>query len=411
MRPILRRSAFAAVFLLTVVAVTPAAAAATVAQAGANAINLQIAGNEAVSSGTYTASNDGANETTEGNNQPLVAALTGQNLVSAGTLAQDAEAKVVAGQGKSSACAGLAGRGATLVAVGDGNCLSGGDNLALSAGTVDLSNITLVGGTAYDGLPDDLKTALTAISVGATQITGPASAALATVLTELGSPGLFVNFKAIQADCTAISDSAIGDTSLANANIQLNVPSHGPVTLLTLPAKPAPNTDYTADLGQLSALIRADLEAELTDAFDGALSPLVPAVVQAAIVDSILTTISTQLQPLTSQLISLVVNKQSRPSAGAIKVTALDLRVLPEKVEGVDGLQLRIGNVACGPNGQMVLPPEVTEPPTGLPTAVSAGMDTTSPAHSRLGINLTLAALALMFVTGTAVAGLRRAGA
>ncbi len=133
----LRFTAVALTALVAGAAASPALAATQVAKGTATAANISIAG-MGTDTGTYTASNDGKSETTSGTNTPAIPLLNGQQVVSAGTFAQDAKTTVKDGAVGTKACAGFAGQGATLAAVGDGNCLIGGQTLNLSAGAVRL---------------------------------------------------------------------------------------------------------------------------------------------------------------------------------------------------------------------------------------------------------------------------------
>jgi hypothetical protein len=144
---------------LTGLAVSPATAATTVARASGTALTLSVGGSPA-GSGTYAVTNDGTHQSSTGTNRPGVSALTGQSVVSAGVLAQDATTSIRDRAGFSAACAGLAGQGSSTVAVGDGDCLTPGRTLSLAAGTLDLSHLRVVDSTVLQGLDQQLQTAL-----------------------------------------------------------------------------------------------------------------------------------------------------------------------------------------------------------------------------------------------------------
>src|SRR4051812_12726272 len=139
MSPRLRLRALSTVAALGLVALaaSPAAAATEVAKGAASAVTVTLAGN-AQGSGTYTATNDGTTQTTSGTNTPALTVLGGFPGAGAGTLNQDAGTTTTS---QASACAGLAGNGATLVAVGRSSCLQPKDTLSLSSGTVDLTKL------------------------------------------------------------------------------------------------------------------------------------------------------------------------------------------------------------------------------------------------------------------------------
>ena len=110
----------------------PAAAANPVARASANALTLEISGTGG-GSGTVAAKNAGDGEQKTGEANPPIDVLDPQSLVNAGTLAQNAAARIENRHGVSRACAGVAGEGAsTLAEVGDSNCLTPGQPLDIS---------------------------------------------------------------------------------------------------------------------------------------------------------------------------------------------------------------------------------------------------------------------------------------
>lgn len=188
------RRAVGAVFtcVLALGAAAPALAAAPVARGTAVAVGLSVAGNPA-DSGTYVSTHDGSTENTTGSNKPAVSVLGGQSLISAGTLNQDAKTIAQSGKGRASACAGLAGQGATLVAVGGSTCLRPGKTLSLDAGSLDLSGLTLAGdSTLLDGVPEPLKTTLSDPATLA-QLTTALSDGLGQALDALGHPGLHLD--------------------------------------------------------------------------------------------------------------------------------------------------------------------------------------------------------------------------
>ena len=101
MRSHLRPAALVAASLVGLLAAAPAYAA-DVTGGSASAVTV-TAGGQDNGTGTYSAQYDGQ-KTTTGSNQPAISLLGGQSLLSAGTLAQDADANASG----SAACAGLA---------------------------------------------------------------------------------------------------------------------------------------------------------------------------------------------------------------------------------------------------------------------------------------------------------------
>ncbi len=143
-RTLLRAGALAGVATLATVAAAPGYAA-TVSKASAAALTVEVAGEASQDSGRVTATNDGSGEDRSGTSNPPVSVLQGQDLLAVGTLAQDAEARVVNGQGRSAACAGIAGDGASLAEVGESYCLSDdGESVDLTLGNLgDVTDVQL----------------------------------------------------------------------------------------------------------------------------------------------------------------------------------------------------------------------------------------------------------------------------
>ena len=151
---------------------------------------------------------------------------------------------------------------------------------------------------------------------------------LQTGLRQLGDPGLFLDLGAVQSSCQAGPGTASGDASLAGVAAYAQVAGRR-VDLLSLPVHPAPNTHVATDLGAVATAVEDALRSQLSTALDGSLGPLGAAVDRAAVLDNVLANLSSQLGPLDENLLSGTLNKQSRPSADAVDVTALDLQVLP----------------------------------------------------------------------------------
>lgn len=357
------------------------AAAATVAQASGTAVRVSVAGN-AADSGSFRSTHDGDREQTSGSNRPAVA-LPGLGAASAGTLAQDARTRVQDGRGYTEACAGLAGDGATVVGVGEGTCLQGGQTLQLAAGTLDLSGLEIVGGDLP--LPADLPLDPGQLEV----LTDALNDAVDQVSTRLGNPGLFLDLGAVQSRCTSGPGTAQGSASIVGARAYAQFQGRQ-VDLVRLPVSPPPNTKLVTDLSAVSAEVRGALRTQLETGLDGALGPLAELVDQGKAIDDALAQISEQLAPLEQNLLDLTLNKQVRQGADQITVTALDGQVLPVAAEQLDAsaVSLQIGESACGPSGQVTTaqptptpdptpdPQPRPEPAPRTPTVVPAGVAT-----------------------------------
>ncbi|HEY6931774.1 MAG TPA: hypothetical protein VI452_00125 [Marmoricola sp.] len=332
----------------------PALAAGSVAQASANAIDLTLLGNEQ-STGSFTATNDGTHESTSGRREPTIGVLTGQQVLQAGTLGQDASALVHHRRGVSAACAGLAGDGATLVGVGSGLCLRGGENLSLLAGQVDLSNVQLVKSELLQGVDQQTQAALQPVL---DQVFPALSDALNQALAQAKS-GVTLDADAVQAVCRASRGSASGHADIANAGVNADL-GGTPVRLVDLPVNPPPNTDVLVDLHKVLDAVLDGVRTDLTTTLDGQAAPLKQALdpIQQQLVDNAVAQVDKQLQPLSDNVLKIVLNEQSHPTTDSVKVTALDLQVLPVAEQFDQTVaHVRIGNVTCGPNGEAAAPP------------------------------------------------------
>ncbi|QWZ06750.1 hypothetical protein KRR39_14520 [Nocardioides panacis] len=389
----------------------PASAATVVARASATGVVL-TAGGQPAGSGTYEVTHDGTRQTSTGSNRPAVSALTGQSLVSAGVLAQDATTRLEGRAGRSAACAGLAGDGATVAAVGDGDCLSPGSNLSLSAGSLDLSGLRIVDSTVLAGLDQQVQDAL---EPALAPVVSALQNGLQTGLGQLGNPGVFLDLGAVQSSCQAGPGTAAADASLAGVAAYAQVAGRR-VDLLSLPVHPAPNTHVATDLGAVATAVEDALRSQLGTALDGSLGPLGAAVDRAAVLDNVLANISSQLGPLQENLVSGTLNKQSRPSADAVDVTALDLDVLPAAAQfGMQALSLQVGRSTCGPGGQIApavveqqpAPPRAVPRARVLPTRVTAGLAGDDSSFDRGQLLLAVGAL-LTVAVGAGALDLRR---
>lgn len=356
-----RLAAAATASSLVLLTSTPALAAEKpVAQASATALRLTIGGTPA-DSGTFTATNDGKRERTEGSDSPAISVLGGQDFIQAGTLAQKARTQIEDGRGASAACSGLAGDGAVLVEVDEGSCLRPGDNLELNAGNLDLSNLQLVRSEFLAGLDQQLQDALA-------PVLDPLLAGLQTALEQVltaADAAVVLDLGAIQSFCVARPGDVTGGANLAGAGASLRLGGQE-VELLNLPADPAPNTKLVTDLGEVADLLLQALRTQFTEAIDGALGPLAQVIDQAEVLTAALGTIGEQLAPLEENVLDVTLNRQER-GPNQIDVTALDVRVLPAAASfGVELLNVEIGHSSCGPNGR-VQPDEPEEPNTPAP--------------------------------------------
>ncbi len=86
---------------LTALSLAPAVGATVVSRSEASAVTVSVAG-QGANSGTYSATNDGSRQSTDGTSRPPIGVLSGQKALNAGVLAQEAVART---DGTSAACA------------------------------------------------------------------------------------------------------------------------------------------------------------------------------------------------------------------------------------------------------------------------------------------------------------------
>lgn len=421
----IRRGA-ALVGATTLLSLTMAPAfAATVAQADASALRVQVAG-QAQEAGTVTATHDGTAETKDGAAHPPVSVLQGQQVLAVGTLAQDATAWVDSnGDGQSAACAGVAGDGASVAEVGDSRCIEGGGNIGVSFADLDLSGMSTVNpATALAPLQAALLDPVEAQVLE--PLTAQLSAALSENLGPLADLAIGGTIGAVESRCTASPGAASGTATITDAKLGVTLAGQT-VQVIDLPVEPAPNTKVVTSLdGVLNAVIKG-LETDLTTTLQGNLVGLTAATdaVQAQIVDTIVKDVSAQLAPLEHDVLDITLNKQSFPAAGHVQVTALEAHVLPVAAEqlGTPLVSASIANVDCGPNGrfapvqvQQVSAPEPEKPQKPekdlpeVPTVIESGAETSDgPAHDpALDPALDPVTLALLFAGLVGLVGLHR---
>ena len=408
MRVSVRFAAAVAVSAFGMVAATPALAAAPVAQSGANALTVSVAGEEN-GTGNVTATHDGSREQRTGDTTPPVSVLKGQELFRGGALAQEASASVVDGLGRSRACAGLTGNGGAEVQIGSSRCLSPGQPLGLTLGNLDLSDTLVIDPESALGPLAEANPALQTVLSG---VTAPLADAVAQ--TPLGDTGLRGSLDAVAGSCTAGPGTASGDAHLTAARITLTV-AEKQVVLAELPTRPAPNTRVPVNLEAATQAIVDAVRTQLEGSFEGALAPLaaLPQELQDQVVEALVEAAREQLlAPLGDNVLDLVLNKQTRTGEDQIRVSAIDLSVLPAAREQLDAplARVQIGNVVCGPNGGVAVAAPAAAPSSSLPTGVSGGLESApaSAGPETSGTAVTLAAFALLVGAGAALSVLRR---
>ena len=359
---------------LTALSLAPAVGATVVSRAQASAATITVAGNGG-GSGTYAVTNDGSRESASGTSRPPIGVLTGQQVLNTGVLAQEATART---DRTSAACAGLAGNGGSVAQVGSSQCLTPGTPVDARLGSLDLSKIKL---TASDSALAPLNTLGDAIKGPLVDpVNAAVQQALASAQAQLGNAGLTASLGAVEGRCTAGPGTSSGSANVLNTTVALSLAGKS-TTLLTLPARPAPNTHVTTSLSSLATTVLDTLRTDLNSSLDGAAAPLTTLTdaVQKQIVDGVVKQADGQLAPLEKNVLDITLNKQVRPTADSIQVTALDASVLPAAapVAGSDLAHLTIGHVECGPSGRVApaaAAPAPAKKAAPLPTAVSSGL-------------------------------------
>ena len=346
-----KAGALSAAATLGMMAAAPAMAAASIAQADANAITVSIAGSPA-DSGTVTATHDGTKETVEGETSAAAVDVLGnQGLANIGVLAQEATASVENRNGISFACAGVAGEGGAVVQVGDSWCLEPADApLDVTFANLDLTGVELI----------DPESALGPLAEAneLEALLGPVTAAISEGLSEglapLGEVRIHGSADVIDAYCTAEPGSAEGNARVLDGQLFLTVGGET-VALAQLPVGTEPNTKALTDLDDVMTAVLDALRTDLEESLNGALAPLtaLPDGLQEQIVDTVIAELAPQLAPLEENILDITINEQTI-TGDSVEVTALSADVLPAAAEYAGGplVNVDLANVSCGPNAR-----------------------------------------------------------
>ena len=437
-RNLFKAGAFAGVFSVAALAAGPAMAAAPVSQARANGLNLELAGNKLISGETLATNNGkqpGAGDVRIDNTLPQVAgALPGTNVAGLGVVLQDAWADK---DGNSAACAGAAGQGSGLVAVGNKRCdVKGNQTATLDLATLDLGNLV----ANPDSIVGQVVNAIPGINpiAGTLQdaLVGPLTSALSSTL---GNVGLTGSLGAIAGMCYATPDSATGSATIADSHLGLTL-GNQKLTLVDFPANPDPNTHVLTNLDKVTQVVLDAVTTQVSNMLDeplgsipddgsplaqlakllnplgtltgtlgDALKLLVPNL-QKSLITPLVNALQPLLDPLEKNVLDITLNKQPVPQkAKTFETTALDLQVLPALKQFTGGSSLvggTIGHVLCGPNSRLAGPsqsPSPSESPSNpthnpsnhIPTNVDSGLGGNSHANEILA-----AVAALLALTG-----------
>ncbi len=317
------------------------------AKASSVALTVNVSDKVKVDTGRYTATYNGKKTVNSGTNKPALPLLEGeQQLISVGVFAQDAAAALRNGTVYSGACSALAGKGATLVSIGDGSsCVKPGD-----AVTVNLAELNLqkLGATTDYLLTDESKS----VHVKLGPVNDLVQNIVSGVLTKVGGLSVGVDLDAAESTCMAKGSTFKGDTQLKNAAVTVNVPGKGDIKVADLPTDPKKNTTVVPDLspvtdavlGRVDTLLQSGLKSNALGGLDVS--------VRIDLIEHIKKQLAVLLKGLETDLVELTLNKQDR-TAKSLEVSALDIKVLVavKKVGAPTAAKVAIGTSTCGTNG------------------------------------------------------------
>jgi hypothetical protein len=333
---------------VTAAPATAASAEKPQAKASSVALTVNVSDKVKVDTGRYTATYNGKKTVNSGTNKPALPLLEGeQQLLSVGVFAQDAAAALQNGTAYSGACSALAGKGATLVSIGDGSsCVKPGEAVTVNLAELDLQKL---GATTDYLLNDESKD----FHVKLGPVNNLVQTVVADVLGKVSGLSVGVDLDAAESTCMAKGTTFKGKSQLKNAAVTVNVPGKGDIKVADLPANPKKNTTVVPDLspvtdavlGQVDTLLRSGLKSEIAP---GALDISI----RTNLIELVKQQLATVLKGLESDLVKLTLNKQHK-TAKSLEVSALDIKVLDavKKVGAPTAAKVAIGTSTCGTNG------------------------------------------------------------
>lgn len=333
---------------LSVTAAPATAAEKPQAKASSVALTVNVSDKVKVDTGRYTATYNGKKTVNSGTNKPALPLLAGdQQLLSVGVFAQDAAAALQNGTAYSGACSALAGKGATLVAIGDGSsCVKPGE-----AVTVNLAELNLqkLGATTDYLLNDESKS----VHVKLGPVNDLVQTVVSGVLTKVGGLSVGVDLDAAESTCMAQGSTFKGKTQLKNAAVTVNVPGKGDIKVADLPANPKKNTTVVPDLSPVTDAVLGRVDTLLQSGLKSKIAPGVLDVsIRIDLIEHIKEQLAVLLKGLETDLVKLTLNKQDK-TAKSLEVSALDINVLDavKKVGAPTAAKVAIGTSTCGTNG------------------------------------------------------------
>lgn len=333
---------------LSVTAAPATAAEKPQAKASSVALTVNVSDKVKVDTGRYTATYNGKKTVNSGTNKPALPILKGdQQLLSVGVFAQDAAAALQNGTAYSGACSALAGKGATLVAIGDGSsCVKPGE-----AVTVNLAELNLekLGATTDYVLNDQSKS----VHVKLGPVNDLVQTIVSGVLTKVGGLSVGVDLDAAESTCMAQGSDFKGKTQLKNAAVTVNVPGKGDIKVADLPTNPKKNTTVVPDLSPVTDAVLGRVDTLLQSGLKSKIAPGVLDVsIRIDLIEHIKEQLAVLLKGIETDLVKLTLNKQDK-TAKSLEVSALDINVLDavKKVGAPTAAKVAIGTSTCGTNG------------------------------------------------------------
>lgn len=318
------------------------------AKASSVALTVNVSDKVKVDTGRYTATYNGKKTVNTGTNKPALPILKGdQQLLSVGVFAQDAAAALQDGTAYSGACSALAGKGATLVAIGDGSsCVKPGE--AVNVNLAEL-NLQKLGATTDYLLNDQSKS----VHVKLGPVNDLVQNIVSGVLTKVGGLSVGLDLDAAEATCMAQGTDFKGRTQLKNAAVTVNVPGKGDIKVADLPTNPKKNTTVVPDLSPVTDALLGRVDTLLQSGLKSKIAPNVLDIsIRIDLIEHIKEQLALVLKGLESDLVKLTLNKQEK-TAKSLEVSALDIKVLDavKKVGAPTAANVAIGTSTCGTNG------------------------------------------------------------
>ncbi|TQL70085.1 hypothetical protein FB381_4011 [Nocardioides albertanoniae] len=346
------------------------------AKASSVALSVDLADKAKVDTGRYTATYNGKKTVNSGTNKPALPLLKGnKELLSVGVFAQDAAAALQKGTAYSGACSAVAGKGATLVAIGDGSsCVKPGEAVTVNLAELNLNKL---GATTDYLLNDESKD----VHVKLGPVNDLVQTIVAGVLTKVGGLSVGVDLDAAESTCMAQGTDFKGKTKLKNAVVKVNVPGKGDIKVADLPTNPKKNTTVVPDLSPVTDAVLGRVDTLLQSGLKTKLAPAgIDVSVRVDLIEHIKEQLAVLLKGIETDLVKISMNKQDK-TAKSLEVSALDIKVLDavKKVGAPTAANVAIGTSTCGTNGLSLSEEKAAETGDKKNVAVNVSGDKSDP--------------------------------